>query len=214
MELRQIRVISYTAMVLITVFASFGCNNAESKQPPPPPLPVKTKTINLEPVPRVDEYVAIVKSRRSANIQPQVDGTLTKILVKSGDHVRTGQSLMTIDPIKQQAVVDQQRSTETQKKAIVDYNEIDLQRQKKLYEEGVASKQAYDLAQQAYDNSKADWESAKSAHVTQERELSYYSLTSPFAGVIGDIPVHVGDYVSPQTLLTTLDENTELEAYI
>jgi len=214
MKFGRIAVIPYIAIVLLTAFASFGCNNAESKQPPPPPLPVKTKTINLEPVPRVDEYVATVKSRRSANIQPQVDGTLTRILVKSGDHVRTGQPLMTIDPIKQQAVVDQQRSTEAQKKAVLDYNEIDLQRQKKLYEEGVASKQAYDLAQQAYDNSKADLDASKSARVTQERELSYYSLTSPFAGVIGDIPVHVGDYVSPQTLLTTLDENAELEAYI
>ena len=42
------------------------------------------------------------------------------------------------------------------------------------------------------------------ASATQERELSYYNLTAPFAGVIGDIPVHIGDYVSPQTLLTTL----------
>jgi RND family efflux transporter MFP subunit len=39
-------------------------------------------------------------------------------------------------------------------------------------------------------------------------------LTAPFAGVVGDIPVHIGDYVSPQTLLTTVDENTELEAYV
>ncbi len=31
---------------------------------------------------------------------------------------------------------------------------------------------------------------------------------------MGDIPVHIGDYVSPQTLLTTVDENAELEAYI
>jgi RND family efflux transporter MFP subunit len=177
-------------------------------------MPVKTKTIDLAPVPRLDEYVATIKSRRSASIQPQVDGALTRILVKSGDHVRAGQPLMTIDPIKQQAVVEEQRSTVIQKKAVVDYNKIDLDRQKKLYEEGVASKQAYDLAVQAYDNSKADYDSAKSAVSTQERELSYYSLTAPFAGVIGDIPVHVGDYVSPQTLLTTLDENADLEAYI
>ncbi len=51
-------------------------------------------------MPRQDEYVATVKSRRSASIQPQVDGSLTRILVKSGDHVRTGQVLMTIDPAK------------------------------------------------------------------------------------------------------------------
>jgi RND family efflux transporter MFP subunit len=214
MKFQALKIVAFGSLVLSALLFVSGCRTAESKQPAPQPLPVKTKTIDLAPVPRQDEYVAIVKSRRSANIQPQVDGALTRILVKSGDHVRAGQPLMTIDPIKQQAVVDQQRNTEAQKKAIVDYNQIDLGRQKKLYEEGVASKQAYDLAVQAYDNSKADWDAAKSARLTQERELSYYTLTAPFAGVIGDVPVHVGDYVSPTTLLTTLDENAELEAYI
>jgi len=213
MNFPRLQVLSLVSVLLVVVAVS-GCRTAESKQPAPQPLPVKTETVDLSPVPRQDEYVATIKSRRSASIQPQVDGALTKILVKSGEHVRAGQPLMTIDPVKQQAVVDQQRNTVAQKKAIVDYNQIDLQRQKKLYEEGVASKQTYELAIQAYDNSKADWESAKSASATQERELSYYTLTAPFAGVIGDIPVHIGDYVSPQTLLTTLDENADLEAYI
>ncbi len=214
MNLNRLIVLPVTFAAILAALASVGCGNAESKQPAPQPLPVKTKTIDLQPVPRTDEYVATIKSRRSASIQPQVDGTLTRILVKSGDHVRAGQQLMSIDPIKQQAVVDQQRSTEAQKKAVLDYAQIDLERQKKLWEEGVASKQAYDLAVQAYDNAKADWQASQSGRATQERELSYYNLTAPFAGVIGDIPVHVGDYVSPQTLLTTLDENAELEAYI
>lgn len=214
MDLNRLVVTPFAAMVLFAAFTGSGCGNAESKQTDPPPLPVKTKTIDLAPVPRLDEYVATVKSRRSANIQPQVDGSLTRILVKSGDHVRAGQSLMTIDPLKQQTVVDQQRSTETQKKATLDYNAIEVERQRKLYQEGVTSKQSYDLAVQAYDNAKADWESSKAARATQERELSYYSLSAPFDGVVGDIPVHVGDYVSPQTLMTTVDENAELEAYI
>ena len=46
--------------------------------------------------------------------------------MKSGDHVRAGQVLMTIDPLKQQATVDQQRSTEAQKKAILNYNKRKL----------------------------------------------------------------------------------------
>ena len=71
-----------------------------------------------------------------------------------------------------------------------------------------------ELAVQAYENSKADWESSTAARVTQQRNLAYYNLSAPFAGVVGDIPVHVGDYVSPQTLLTTVDENAELEAYV
>lgn len=212
-NLNRLSAISFV-LLSFAIFPILGCSEAESKPPAPTPLPVKTETIALAPVPRQDEYVATVKSRRSANIQPQVDGALTRILVKSGDHVRAGQPLMTIDPLKQQAVVDQQRSTEAQKKATLEYNQLELDRQRKLFEEGVTSKQNLDLAVQAYENSKADWESATAARVTQERELSYYSLTAPFDGIVGDVPVHVGDYVSPQTLMTTVDENAELEAYI
>ena len=196
------------------VLASSGCSDTQAKPPAAQPLSVKTETINLTPVPRVDEYVATVKSRRSASIQPQVDGSLTRILVKSGDPVRAGQVLMTIDPLKQQATVDQQRSTEAQKKATFDYNQHEVERQRQLYESGVTSRQNYELAAQAFENSKADWEASTAGRVTQQRQLAYYNLTAPFAGIVGDVPVHIGDYVSPQTLLTTVDENAELEAYI
>ena len=209
--------IKFTAtapVVLAAALFSTGCGKTEAKAPAPQPLPVKVETINLAPVPRTDEYVATVKSRRSASIQPQVDGTLTKILVKSGDHVRAGQVLMTIDPLKQQAAVDAQSSTVEQKKALLDYDQRELARQRGLYEGGVTSKQNYDFAMQAFDNSKADWNSAKATLITEQRQLAYYHLTAPFDGVIGDVPVHLGDYVSPQTLLTTVDTNTNLEAYI
>jgi RND family efflux transporter MFP subunit len=207
-------VIPLATLLGFAVLLSSGCSNTEAKQPASRPLQVKTETVTLAPVPQVDEYVATVKSRRSASIQPQVDGSLTRILVKSGDHVRSGQVLMTIDPLKQQATVDQQRSTEAQKKATFDYNQQEVERQRKLYEAGVTSKQNYDWAVQAFKNSKADWESSTAARVTQQRQLAYYNLTAPFEGIVGDIPVHIGDYVSPQTLLTTVDENAELEAYI
>ena len=207
-------ILSQLVLILFAILASSGCNRTEAKQPAQQALPVKTQTISLEPVPKADEYVATVKSRRSATIQPQVTGTLTRILVKSGEHVHAGQVLMTIDPLKQQATVDQQVSTEAQKKAVYDYNRIELDRQSHLYEAQVTSKQDYDQALQAFQNSKADWEAATAAKVTQQRELAYYNLAAPFAGLVGDIPVHLGDYVSSQTLLTTVDENEDLEAYV
>src|SRR6266478_8815229 len=212
-RLNKFSAILITSLLSIAVLTSTGCGKTEAKESSPQPMPVKTQTVVLNPVPRVDEYVATVKSRRSASIQPQVDGSLTRILVKSGDHVRAGQVLMTIDPLKQQATLDQQRSTEAQKKATYDYNKTEVERQRGLFEGGVTSKQNYDLAVQAFENSKADWEASQAARVTQERELAYYHLTAPFAGIVGDIPVHLGDYVSPQALLTTVDENADLEAY-
>jgi RND family efflux transporter MFP subunit len=49
---------------------------------------------------------------------------------------------------------------------------------------------------------------------TQKQQLAYYEIRAPFSGIVGDVPVHVGDYVSPTTVLTTVDENADLEAYI
>src|SRR5260370_22285715 len=213
-KLKKLVVVPFIGLLGLILLASSGCSNTEAKQPAPQPLPVNTQTVKRTQVPRVDEYVATVKSRRSASIQPQVDGSLTRILVKSGDHVRAGQALMTIDPLKQQATVEQQRSTEAQKKATYDYNKQELERQRKVFQGGVTSKQNLDLAVQAFENSKADWEASTAASASERRQLTYYNLTAPFSGVVGDIPVHIGDHVSPQTLLTTVDENSELEAYI
>jgi len=177
-------------------------------------MPVQTVAVALAPVPQTSEYVATIKSRRSATLQPQVDGRLTQIHVRSGDHVKAGQPLMNIDPQHQVATVASQRATERQKKALYDYNVMEIERQRKLFEAGVTSREVYDQAKQSFENTKADYESAIELRKTQEEQLAYYTIRAPFAGVVGDIPVHVGDYVSSATMLTTVDENRDLEAYI
>ncbi len=212
--MRKIPSILFTGLLGLAAFISSGCGKTDAKAPAPQAMPVSTQTVSLAPVPRMDEYVATIKSRRSASIQPQVDGSLTRILVKSGDKVHAGQVLMVIDPLKQQATVDQQVSNEALKKATYDYHALEVVRQRKLFEEGVTSKQSLDQEEQAYANAKADWAAAQAAVASERRQLDYYHLTAPFAGVVGDIPVHLGDYVSPQTLLTTVDENADLEAYV
>jgi RND family efflux transporter MFP subunit len=181
-------------------------------------MPVKTVAVSLQPVAQSNEYMATVKSRRSATILPQVNGLLTKILVHSGDHVKAGQMLMEIDPRQQQATVASQGATERQKRALLDFDTIELDRQKKLFAAGVTSRDAFDQAQQAFDNAKADYEASRGTRDMQEQQLGYYSVRAPFDGVVGDIPVHLGDYVSPlmapTTILTTVDQPGDLEAYI
>lgn len=177
-------------------------------------MPVQTMTVAAAAVPTSDEYVATIKSRRSATINPQVEGNLTQILVHSGDRVRAGQLLMQIDPAKQEATVASQAATVQQKLAAYKYNQVEVERQRKLLAAGVISKDAADQAEQAYANTKADYEAAVALQNQQEKQLGYYRITAPFDGIVGDIPVHVGDYVSSSTMLTTVDENKDLEAYI
>jgi RND family efflux transporter MFP subunit len=204
------------SLSILMALSATGCEKkpAAAAGPAMQGLPVQTVTVAMAPVAQSSEYVATIKSRRSATLQPQVNGALTQILAKSGDHVKAGQTIMQIDPRQQQAAMDSQRATERQKKALFDYNTIEVDRQQKLFEAGVTSRDAYDQEQQAYQNAKADYESAVESRKTQEQLLGYYTIRAPFDGIVGDIPVHVGDYVTTSTMLTTVDENKDLEAYI
>jgi RND family efflux transporter MFP subunit len=198
----------------VAVLGLTACAKSAPPQAAPQALPVQTQTIATAPVPQYDEYVSTIKSRRSATINPQVDGNLVRIYVHSGQRVNAGQVLMEIDPLKQEAVVSSSKATEQQKLAVYQYNQIEVKRQRDLFDQGVTSRDAFDQAEQSYKNSQADYESAVATTQSQRKQLAYYHITAPFDGIVGDVPPHLGDYVSPTTLLTTVDENRDLEAYI
>ena len=64
----------------------------------PQAMPVQAQLVQSMKIPDATEYLSILKSRHSASINPQVEGQITKIFVKSGDHVKTGEVLLQIDP--------------------------------------------------------------------------------------------------------------------
>jgi len=191
-----------------------GCKAKKEAAPAMQALPVKTAVVSLQSVAEGSDYVATVKSRRSAILQPQVSGRLIAILLQSGAHVRSGQVMMQIDAQVQKATVQALKATEVQKKTVYNFNIIESERQRKLFDAGITSRDVFDQAMQAYDNAKADYEAAVASRKTQEEQLTYYTMRAPFDGVVGDIPVHVGDYVSSSTQLTTVDDTGGLEAYI
>jgi len=172
-------------------------------------MPVQVAPVSLAPVPNSDTYVATIKSRRSSTMQPQVDGNLVKIFVKSGQVVKAGQVLMRIDPLKQLASVQSQQGTQAQKKALYDYNKIEVERQRKLFEAGVVSRDTYDQANQAYENSKADYESNQALTDTVDEnadlEAYIYIPTERAGSIRKGLPVSIIDTAGNILVKTTVD---------
>ncbi len=194
-----------------------GCSSgaAKSDQPQgPPALPVKIEVAREVPVRDTTDYVATLKSRDSAVINPQVEGYITKIFVHSGDHVSPGAPLMQIDPTKQEATVRSQENAHAAQQANLKYAQEQYDRISKLYEAGVDSKQDYDQAKSALDAARAQLESLDAQVKEQRVELHYYRVISPSNGIVGDVPVRVGDRVTNTTLLTTVDQPGSLEVYV
>jgi RND family efflux transporter MFP subunit len=83
-----------------------------------------------------------------------------------------------------------------------------------LFAAGVVSKQDLDQAKSAMDAAQAQMDSLDSQVREQEVQLHYYKVVAPRGGIVGDIPVRVGDRVTVSTQLTTVDQPGSLEAYV
>jgi len=191
-------------------------NAAQSAQAAggPPAMPVKVLEAKAVPVSDATEYVATLKSRDSAVIMPQVEGQITQIFVHSGDKVEAGGALMEIDPLKQQATVKSQESAEAALQANAVWTKQQYERNKELFAAGVVSKQDLDQAKAAMDSAQSQIEAAGAQVSEQQVQLHYYKVVAPRGGIVGDIPVRVGDRVTTSTQLTTVDQPGSLEAYV
>ena len=133
------------------------------------------------------------------------------------------------------ATLAQLRASKESTLSSVDFNQKEYKRYADLTSQGATAKQKLDEvsnnlrnarallgqidaqieAQQANINSAATRiESSRAGAVQQEVQLDFYTVTAPFAGIVGDIPIKVGDNVSSTTQLTTVTQNQVLEVQI
>lgn len=205
------------AVVLAVILAALaaGCAQKQAAGGQGEPA-VAVKTVVVEPVsiPDSSEYLATLKSRHSTALNPQVEGAVTRIFVKSGDRVKVGTPLMDIDPLKQQATLSSQEASRAAQESNVRFAQIQWERSQKLYAAGVTSRQEYDQAKTNLEMAQEQLRSLEHQVREQQVQLHYYSVVAPTDGIIGDIPVRVGDRVQVTTLLTTVDEPGSLELYI
>jgi RND family efflux transporter MFP subunit len=180
----------------------------------PPPMGVSTITLAKKPIEQASGFIATIRSLRSSTVQPEVEGVVTKIFVKSGDRVTLGAALVQIKPDKQEATV---RSTEANRAGVeadVQYWREQVKRLESLVAAGAISRQEFDQAQNSLRSAEARLQ-ALNAQVNEQRvELEYYRVVAPQAGVVGDISIRSGDRVTKSTMITTIDDNSALEVYI
>jgi len=213
-KLHQIVMNSLLCLVLAVTVA---CSKGQPQNPQAAgmqAMPVKVMEAKAQPVNDASEYVATLKSRDSAVIMPQVEGQLTQIFVHSGDKVAAGGALMEIDPLKQQATVKSQESARAAQQAQLNWAKQQYERSQGLSAAGVVSKQDLDQAKATFEAAQAQMEALDAQVSEQQVQLHYYKVTAPRSGIVGDIPVRVGDRVTSTTQLTTVDQPGTLEAYV
>jgi RND family efflux transporter MFP subunit len=177
-------------------------------------LPVEVLTLQEEPLRDGAEYLAQLVSRHQVTIFPQVVGTISAIMVKPGDLVKQGAALLQIDPRREAANLAQLQALRSQRVAAVTLAKSIEQRSKKLLAEGLLSPAQYEQDKSMLEAAEQDLKAQDAALQAQGVALTYYRIIAPFDGVVGDIPIKLGDMVSAQTKLTSVADNTSLELYV
>src|SRR6266496_6164548 len=205
------------AAVLAASAILSGCSDKGVQNPHaagPPAMPVKVLEAKALPINDASDYVAALKSRDSAVIMTQVEGQVTQILVHSGERVAAGQAMIEIDPLKQQATVKSQESARAAQQANLSWAKQQYERSQGLASAGVVSKQDLDQAKATYDSAQAQMDALDAQVREQQVQLHYYKVVAPRAGIVGDVPIRVGDRVTTSSQLTTVDQPGSLEAYV
>jgi membrane fusion protein, multidrug efflux system len=189
----------YLAAVLLTAGTS-ACSKADSSGKPtddqagagsgPPPMPVEVAVARMDTV--VDAILATgqIEAMQSVELRPDIEGRIAEILVREGVAVGRGTPLFKVDDAELKAQVARAEA------------DRDLARQSLVRTRDL-------LAQKA--SSQSELERAEATARSSEAQLDLLTVRlarttvrAPFAGVVGQRFVSLGDYVTTDTRLLSL----------
>ncbi|UZE22785.1 efflux RND transporter periplasmic adaptor subunit [Pseudomonas sp. B21-056] len=161
----------------------------------PAAVPVQVVSVEQKDVPRFASGIGTVLSLHSVVIRPQIDGILTRLLVKEGQLVSKGDLLATIDDRSIRAGLDQARAQLGESQAQLAVAQVNLKRYKLLSVDDGVSKQTYDQQQALVNQLKATAQGNQAAIDAAQVQLSYTQIRSPVTGRVGIRNVDEGNFL-------------------
>jgi len=158
------------------------------------------------------KFSAKLKGQTDVTVTPQVSGQLMQICVKEGQQVKKGQTLFVID--SRNAQLELHAAEANLKSAIAQEKSarLEYESNKNLFEKKIVSQYMLDTSENNYSQAQAAVEQARASVERAKVNLGFCTIKASVTGVIGEIPVRIGDQVSPMTQLTMLSGNTAMDA--
>ncbi|NUT80945.1 efflux RND transporter periplasmic adaptor subunit [Pseudomonas brassicacearum] len=173
----------------------FALKPVTARPSAPAAVPVRSVSVVQKDVPRFASGIGTVLSLHSVVIRPQIDGILTRLLVKEGQRVKKGDLLATIDDRSIRASLDQARAQLGESQAQLAVAQINLKRYKLLSVDDGVSKQTYDQQQALVNQLKATAQGNQAAIDSAQVQLSYTQIRSPVSGRVGIRNVDEGNFL-------------------
>jgi RND family efflux transporter MFP subunit len=228
----------YFLFLPVPVFLLTSCGSEPARraaQPQTPPVAVQVSPVTTQDWPTSYEATGTVRARTTATISSKVIGYVQQVTVQVGDHVREGQTLITLDArdldvslrraeaggAEVQSAIPELENATAAAKANLDLAQTTFKRMEELAAKKSISIQELDeasarlkAAQAHYDmvRSRRAQINSKMAVVEQEVRAAgimrdYAKLAAPFSGVVITRGVEPGNLATPGVPLLTIEQD-------
>ena len=200
---------NWTVMIGMSVVGLTACSIDMPKETQ---SSFETMTVETSDIELPYKFSARMKGQNDVTITPQVSGQLMEICVAEGQQVRKGQTLFVID--QRNAQLELEAAEANLQAALAQENsaKLEYESNKNLFDKKIVSSYMLNNSENSYKQAQAAVAQARASVNRAKVNLGFCSITASVSGIIGEIPVRVGDQVSPMTQLTMLSGNTTMYA--
>ncbi len=174
------------------------------------PVAVQTLTVALQDADQFNEFAGTVQSRVTVEVSARIAAHILQLPVRSGDMVKQGDLLATLDDRDVQSRLRQVEAALVAAQAAVVETEAEFTRYQTLLKSGASSRQEFEQAQMRHDTAKAGVAQVAEQVKEAQLNLGYTEVRSPIDGIVVNRHAESGDLAAPGRSLVTLQKPTDL----
>ena len=189
----------------VSLFGAVCCTTNIEKLPPPP-IRVEVVTADIGSIVKRLSVSGNLVYDVNTIVSAQVSAQVLSIDTPDGGLVSHGQLLLTFDPSRIHAAVEQARSDMQRDQATLDYQRLEVERNRPLLESGSISQNLFDQIFSHYQFALRQVEADANALAKLEEDLRHTRVLCPIEGVMSDRFIQVGDFVIEGTKLFLISD--------
>lgn len=158
------------------------------------PFEIRAAEVARAPLERI--YDGTVEAVNRATMSAQTAGRIAEVFYDVDDYVEPGQPIVRFTDVEQQSALRQAKAALEEALAREKQAAAEFGRAEGLFQSGSSSRREYDQALATRDAAVARVAAARSAVETAEQQLEYTLVRAPYAGIVTERHVEVGEAVS------------------
>ena len=205
---RPFQIVALASLTLLPLAAGCGVRESSAQSPTKvpaaePAVSVKTAPVGVQALPRTLTLTGTLTANRESGVAADVVGKVAEIYVERGSRVRAGAPLVRLDRRQAELADAEARSQSAAVESQAALAQAECVRAEKLFADGAINQAEFDRSKTQCEAAALNAHAARARRQMAGKNLGDLVIKAPFAGIVADRFVNVGEYVRADSKVAT-----------